>query len=186
MQGTGLLGVPAEPLSWVRINLAASRLEGPAGAEEESGCHYHARRLDPVLKIGQKPRRKDSKVRVDRQRVGLGAKEKKSTGDSVGPTYHCISIQSHHQHGHAYNFVVGVYRKHQVPAALTLTRPGQRAIRLLAHEGSACKETPILPSEWILFLRPGLKLVTRMYFSRGASGDENGEAPGYQNHQGRW
>lgn len=35
MQGTGLLGIPAEPLSWVRIYLAASRLEGRAGAQEE-------------------------------------------------------------------------------------------------------------------------------------------------------
>lgn len=36
MQGTGLLGIPAEPLSWVRMYLNASRLEERAGAEEAS------------------------------------------------------------------------------------------------------------------------------------------------------
>lgn len=56
MQGTGLLGIPAEPPSWVRMYLAASRLEGRAGAEEELTAYDHGRRPDPAFTIGQQPR----------------------------------------------------------------------------------------------------------------------------------
>lgn len=80
MQGTGLLGIPAEPPSWVRMYLAESRLEGRTGAEEELTAHHHGGRPDPAFTIGQQPQRKDTMVGMNRPRVGLGAKKNARRG----------------------------------------------------------------------------------------------------------